>query len=153
MTVARTGIDVLLAAARGEAAMPPAATLLGWEALAIEPGRVRVRYTAREEFCNGMGNIQGGFVAAMLDDAMGPALFTQLSEGQYAPTLEIKVSFLRAAKPGMLIGEGRVAHLGRSVAFLEGTLMAEDGTTIATATATARVLAGNGRSREEDVKE
>ncbi len=142
MTVARTGIDVLLAAARGESAMPPAAALLGWEALAIEAGHVRVRYTAREEFLNPIGTVQGGFLAAMLDDAMGPALFTLLEDGQFAPTLEIKVSFFLPARAGPLIAEGRVAHLGRSVAFLEGALSTEDGATIATATATARIIAG-----------
>ncbi len=144
-TAARSGIDVLLAAARGDSAMPPAAALLGWEALMIQPGYVRVRYTAREEFLNPLGTVQGGFLAAMLDDAMGPALFTLLEDGQFAPTLEIKVSFFRPARAGPLIAEGRVAHLGRSVAFLEGTLLAEDGATVATATATARIIAaGNG---------
>jgi uncharacterized protein (TIGR00369 family) len=78
----------------------------------------------------------------MLDDAMGPALFTLLEVGPPAPTIEMKVSFLRPATAGTLIGEGRVVHLTRSVAFLEGTLATEDGALIATATATARV--GNG---------
>ncbi len=144
MTVARAGIDVLLDGASGKTSMPPAAALLGWEALAIEPGRVRVRYTARDEFLNPMGTVQGGFLAAMLDDAMGPALFTLLEDGQFAPTLEMKVSFFRPARAGALVAEGRVAHLGHSVAFLEGTLSTENGALIATATATARVLAGNG---------
>jgi len=76
---------------------------------------------------------------------MGPALFTLLDAGQFAPTLEMKVSFLRAATPGPICGEGRVAHKTRNVAFLEGTLATEDGAVLATATATARILApGNG---------
>ena len=108
---------------------------------------MRVRYAARKSFCNPMGHIQGGLLAAMLDDAMGPALFTLLEEGQSAPTLEIKVSFLRPARPGTLFGEGRVVQRGRSVAFLEGTLADEDGTPVASATATARIISpssGNG---------
>ena len=87
-----------------------------------------------------MGNVQGGFLAAMLDDSMGPALFTLLDEGQFSPTLEMKVSFLRAARPGPIVGEGRVAHRTRNVAFLEGTLATDDGSVVATATATARIL-------------
>ncbi len=138
---ASSGLDVLLAAAVSGDGTPPCAAQLGWEAISIEPGRVRARFQARDEFCNGMGNIQGGFLAAMLDDSMGPALFTVLDGGQLAPTLEMKVNFLRAAKPGALVGEGRVAHKTRNVAFLEGTLTSEDGTVIATATATARILA------------
>lgn len=153
MTAVRSGLDVLLAAAATGEGKPPCAQLLGWEAISIEPGRVRVEFRAGESFCNPQGNIQGGFLAAMLDDAMGPAAFTLLDEGQVAPTLEMKVSFLRPARPGRLTGEGRVVQKSRGVVFLEGHLVAEDGTVVATATATARVLAGNGRSREEDVKE
>jgi len=136
------GIEVLRAVAAGETPLPPAAALLGWHALSIEPGRVRVRFTAREEFYNPMGSVQGGFLAAMLDDAMGPALFTLLEVGPPAPTIEMKVNFLRPATAGTLIGEGRVVHLTRSIAFLEGALCAEDGALIATATATACLGSG-----------
>jgi uncharacterized protein (TIGR00369 family) len=94
--------------------IPPAAALLGWKALELEPGHVRVRYTARREFGNPQGAIQGGFLAAMLDDAMGPALFTLLGANQFAPTIEINVSFLRPARPGPIIAEGRVVHRTRS---------------------------------------
>jgi uncharacterized protein (TIGR00369 family) len=138
---AASGLEVLRAAAVTGEGAPPCATTLGAELVSVEPGHVRVRFDAREEFCNGMGNVQGGFLAAMLDDSMGPALFTLLDEGQFAPTLEMKVSFLRAAKPGAIVGEGRVAHKTRNVAFLDGTLSTEDGMVIATATATARILA------------
>jgi len=140
------GIEVLSAAAAG--ATPAAAALLGWQALSIEPGRVRVRFTAREEFYNPMGSVQGGFLAAMLDDAMGPALFTLLEVGPPAPTIEMKVNFLRPATAGTLIGEGRVVHLTRSIAFLEGTLSSEDDVLVATATATARLASSANGSGE-----
>jgi uncharacterized protein (TIGR00369 family) len=134
-----TGLDVLRAAAGGVIETPPAAALLGWKALELEPGHVRVRYTARPEFGNPQGAIQGGFLAAMLDDAMGPALLTLLAANQFAPTIEIKVSFLRPARPGPIIAEGRVVHRTRSLAFLEGTLATDEGDLIAMGTATARI--------------
>ncbi|HEV8573689.1 MAG TPA: PaaI family thioesterase [Dehalococcoidia bacterium] len=135
-----TGLDVLRAAADGLVETPPAAALLGWKALELEPGHVRVRYTARPEFGNPHGAIQGGFLAAMLDDVMGPALFTHLGAEQFAPTIEFKVNFMRPARPGPIIAEGRVVHRTRSLAFLEGTLSTEDGDLIATGTATARIM-------------
>jgi len=140
-TTPMTGLDVLRAASDGLIETPPAAALLGWKALSLEPGHVRVRYTAKPEFGNPQGAIQGGFLAAMLDDAMGPALFTTLGSEDFAPTIEMKVSFLRPARPGALIAEGRVVHQTRSLAFLEGTLANEDGELVATATATARIMA------------
>src|SRR3990170_6216839 len=139
-----TGLDVLRAASDGMVETPPAAALLGWEGLTLEPGHVRVRYTARPEFGNPQGAIQGGFLAAMLDDAMGPALFTLLDADQFAPTIEIKVNFLRPARPGPIIAEGRVVHRTRSLAFLEGTLATDEGDLIATGTATARISGGSG---------
>lgn len=130
------GLDVLRAASEGTVEMPPAAALLGWKALSLEPGHVRVRYTARPEFGNPQGAIQGGFLAAMLDDAMGPAAFTLLDEGSFAPTLEMKVSFLRPARAGALIAEGSVVHQSRRFMHVDGNLKTEDGELIATATAT-----------------
>jgi uncharacterized protein (TIGR00369 family) len=141
---ALTGLDVMRAVAEGVVETPPAAALLGWKALELEPGHVRVRYTARPEFGNPQGAIQGGFLAAMLDDAMGPALVTLLGPDQFAPTIEIKVNFLRPARPGSIIAEGHVVHRTRFLAFLEGTLRTEDGELIATGTATARIGGGPG---------
>jgi acyl-coenzyme A thioesterase PaaI-like protein len=44
------------------------------------------------------------------------------------------------ARPGPLVVEAQVTQLGRSIAFMEGRLTAEDGTMLATASTTARVL-------------
>ena len=76
------------------------------------------------------------FNAPMLDDAMGPAAFTLLNEGTFAPTLEMKVSFVRPARAGPLIAEGNVVHQSRRFIHVEGRLKTEDGQLIATATAT-----------------
>ena len=132
----RTGLDILHAAVAGEIPLPPAAAMLGWQALEMRPGYVRVLYTAREDFYNPQGAVQGGFLAAMLDDAMGPAAFTLLPAADYAPTLEMSISFLRPARAGTLIAEGSVVHQSRRFMRLEGTLSTEDGELIATARAT-----------------
>ena len=126
----------------GRAPMPPAAATLGWELVAADPdvGTIEVAFTAGPEMANPMGNVQGGFVAAMLDDTLGPALVATLGAGQFAVTLELKVNFLRPATAGRLVGRGRVVHRGGSVAFLEGSLTDEVGATLATATATARII-------------
>jgi uncharacterized protein (TIGR00369 family) len=122
---------------------PPAAKTLGWKLLEIDPdaGTIRVQFEARADFLNPNGHVQGGFLAAMLDDTLGPALAATLEANRVAPTLELKVSFMRPAKPGPLIGEGRVVHRGRTVAFLAGSLSDADGRLIATATATASIVA------------
>lgn len=121
---------------------PPCAELLGWELVEARPadGWIRMRFEGRLEFTNPAGFIQGGFLAAMLDDTMGPAMFVY-SEGRlFTPTIEMHVSFLAPARPGPLYGEGQVVQAGKSIAFLEGKLMDLAGTIIARATASARLV-------------
>jgi uncharacterized protein (TIGR00369 family) len=129
----------------GRAPMPAAAELLGWSLHSIDPGAgtIVVRFNAREAFTNPMGHIQGGFVAAMLDDTMGPALVATLPPGQFAPTLEMKISFFEPAKVGVLWGHGRVVHRGRTIAFVEGDLTDDDGRLVARASATVRIITLN----------
>jgi uncharacterized protein (TIGR00369 family) len=126
----------------GRAPAPPAAVTLGWELVAVDPeaGTIEVAFAATEAFLNPMGNVQGGFLAAMLDDTLGPALVATLEPDRFAPTLELKVSFLRPARPGRLVGRGRVVHRGGTIAFLEGSLADAGGDVVATATATARIV-------------
>ncbi|MGD1056014.1 MAG: PaaI family thioesterase [Solirubrobacteraceae bacterium] len=118
---------------------PPAAVLLGWKLASVDPDAetIEVSFTATEQFLNPAGDIQGGFLAAMLDDTLGPALVATLADGQWAPTIDLQVQFLRAAKPGKLHGVGRVVRRGREVAFLAGELRSADGAVVATATASA----------------
>jgi uncharacterized protein (TIGR00369 family) len=125
----------------GRVAPPPAAETLGWELVSVEPeqGTIEVAFDAGERFVNPAGVIQGGFLAAMLDDTLGPALVATLPPGQFAPTLDLHVQFLRPARPGRLIGRGRIVHRGREICFLAGELISPDGKPIATATATARI--------------
>ena len=121
-------------------ALPNYVELLGMRPLHAEPGHVRFEFRATEQFLNPAGIVQGGFLTAMLDDTMGPAALTQLGPGHFTPTLELKVNFLRPARAGRLVCDGRVVHMGKSVAFLEGSLTDDEGNLVATATATARVV-------------
>jgi uncharacterized protein (TIGR00369 family) len=118
---------------------PPAAALLGWDLVAVDPdaGTIEVSFTATEQFLNPAGDVQGGFLAAMLDDTLGPALVATLDEGEWAPTIDLQVQFLRPVKPGKLRGFGRVVRRGRDIAFLAGELRNAPTSVVATATASA----------------
>jgi uncharacterized protein (TIGR00369 family) len=126
----------------GRAPGPPVFQLLGCRVLEAEPGSgsMRVQFEGKPEFVNAIGGIQGGILAAMLDQTAGQAIITTLEENELAPTLEIKVNFIKPAKVGALFGEGRVVHRGRSVVFAEAKLMDPEGNLLATASATAKVV-------------
>lgn len=119
--------------------MAPASRYLGLEILDADRAArsVKVAFNASTDLCNMWGGIQGGMVAAMLDDVMSLAVGLDLEWGQISPTLELKVSMLAPARPGRILGAGRVIKRGRSVAFIEGELTDEDGKLLATASSTA----------------
>jgi uncharacterized protein (TIGR00369 family) len=125
---------------KGEASAPPCAQTLGAVIRRIDgdAGTSEIEFDGKPEFANPAGTIQGGFLAAMLDDTMGPALIFLLEDGEFAPTLNLNVSFLRAAKIGKLLGKGRVVRRGKEVCFLAGELF-QDGKLVATATATVTI--------------
>jgi uncharacterized protein (TIGR00369 family) len=129
-------------AVEGRAPMPTATKTLGWSLIQANPeqGEIEVSFEATDDFLNPAGTVQGGFLTAMLDDTMGPALAITLEPGLYGATLELKVSFLRPAKPGRLVGRGRVVHSGRSIAFLSGELSDDDGRVVAVGSATVRIV-------------
>src|SRR5262245_47700304 len=121
---------------------PAAAAMLGFKLLDVDEnvGTIRVQFEGKPDFVNPMGVIQGGFLSAMLDETLGPALVATLDKDSFAPTIELKVNFIRPAAVGTLIGEGRVVARGGSIAFLAGELTSANGELIATATATARIV-------------
>jgi uncharacterized protein (TIGR00369 family) len=79
--------------------------------------------------------------AAMLYDTVGPALLATLEPDHFQSTLRLSVSFLRPVRPGRLVGRGRVVHRDGDLVFLEASLADPEGMVVATATATARVIA------------
>jgi uncharacterized protein (TIGR00369 family) len=123
---------------------PSVAVLLGWDLVAVDPdaGTIEVSFTATDQFLNPVGDVQGGILAAMLDDTLGPALVATLEATEWAPTIDLQVQFLRPAKPGELRGHGRVVRRGKGIAFLAGELRNADGDLVATATASAIVRRG-----------
>jgi uncharacterized protein (TIGR00369 family) len=121
---------------------PDCARLLGLDILEADPaaGRVRVAFDARAEFRNAAGDVQGGFLTAMLDDCMGPAVLIATDAALYPRTIALNVSFLAPAKPGRLVGEARVVQLGKTVGFVEAELRDPAGALVARATASVRLL-------------
>ena len=98
-------------------------------------------FAATGGFTNPAGNVLGAFQAAMLDDTVGP--LARLEPDQFRSTLQVNVNFLRPVRPGRLVGKGRVVHRDGDLVVLAASLFDTDGAVIASATATARVIALN----------
>jgi uncharacterized protein (TIGR00369 family) len=136
----------MLKTALDDIPMPPSARLLGWRLLDSRPwdGWLKVGFDGRAEFCNPAGFIQGGILSAMLDDTMGPAVFVTSDGRFYTTTISLTVNFIAPARPGLLTAEAQVIQIGKTVAFMEGKLIAGDGTVLATASTTARLIEAAG---------
>jgi uncharacterized protein (TIGR00369 family) len=117
---------------------PPTFELLRAELLDAGRGRARVRFWPSEALTNPAGLVQGGILAACLDDTMGPAVFSLGREGFFV-TVSMTVSFVGKAEPGQaLLGEAAVVRAGRRHLLVEARLVREhDGAEVARATATS----------------
>ena len=122
---------------------PPCAELLGWELIDQFPdeGRIEIAFHPTAKMLNPRGTVQGGFVAAMLDDTMGPALVTMSGGTEVPVSADMNVSFIKPVLPGRVIGKGRVVSRGKLIAYLEAELFDESGALLARATSTARIVA------------
>ena len=131
--------DELHAFLRDTSKHPPCARHLGFELLdySIDAGWAEVAFSPRPEFANPAGAVQGGFVCAMLDDAMGVTASISQRFAILVPTLQISVSYLRPTPMSRVIGRGEVLRMGSATAHLQGSLRLPDGTLLATATAAA----------------
>ena len=105
----------------------------------IEARSLMLEFPPQPAFRNHFGNVQGGFAVAVLDVVVSVAVFAALR--QWAPTIEIKTSFLEPLPIGVCLGEGRVLKSGRSLAFVEGRLMTPERRVAVTATATVLLAA------------
>ena len=132
----------MVATALDNIPMPPCAKLLGWRVLDARPkdGWIRILFDGKPDFCNPAGFVQGGMLSSMLDDTMGPAVFVMTEGRLFTTTITMTVNFLAPARPGPITGEATVTQLGKTIAFAEGRLTAEDGTLLATASSSIRLV-------------
>jgi uncharacterized protein (TIGR00369 family) len=79
--------------------------------------------------------IHGGAVATLADEALASVAFTAAEEGETTVTADLKVDFLRPAKPGRLLARATVRHRTRRLAFCEATVEQDGGPIVAEARA------------------
>ena len=132
--------EAILERFRASKNAPSGSRTLGFQLLAVRQAdrEVEVAFEARADLlCNPMGQIQGGYVCAMLDECMSVAGMISSGMTHVVPTLEMKTSFLRPALPGALRGIGRVIKWGKTICFTEGELYDGQGRLLAKASGTA----------------
>jgi uncharacterized protein (TIGR00369 family) len=102
-----------------------------WNTLAYrgtEPGIIEWDATPQYCFHDGSGGhiVHGGMVTTLLDTAMGGACWGELREGESFLTADLRVEFLRSARPGTLLAKGWIVQRNRRVAFCAAELFQKD---------------------------
>ncbi|MEL7272378.1 MAG: PaaI family thioesterase [Pseudomonadota bacterium] len=127
---------------------PPTARWMGMDVqvLDTEAMTCTATFQTRPEMQNFGGVLQGGIIAAMLDDAMGFLTFVSL-KGEYAMgTTDLHTQFLKAVPMGAKLRvEAEVTKAGKVIAFTQAALyINDDEEPAARATGTQRLRAFKG---------
>ncbi|TPE61842.1 PaaI family thioesterase [Sandaracinobacter neustonicus] len=128
---------------RMRAKKAPTTALLGMELEAVDQaaGTTRYRMLATPQFCNPMGNLQGGIITTALDDAAATAVIVKAGRRVGVPTIEFKVSFFGPARlGGTYFFSGRVLKLGRTISFAEADMTDETGKLLARLTTSCVIM-------------
>jgi uncharacterized protein (TIGR00369 family) len=96
-----------------------------------EPGVVRL--TVRDDLLNPGDLLSGAVTYAMVDYAMGSALWNERGPGEAIATLSISINYLRTAREGELTCRAQVDRRNRTAATLRATVEDDGGRLLATA--------------------
>jgi uncharacterized protein (TIGR00369 family) len=118
--------------------------MMGWRLIDMdaEAGTMEVGFDGKPEFRNPAGFIQGGILAAMMDDVMGPCFVVHVQGRAFPSTIDLHTHYLRPVSVGPVSVKARVVKTGRSIAFLEAELFDAGGKLSARATASAALVGG-----------
>ncbi len=128
---------------KGWGAKPPPAPhvwrTLGYRGIEQGEGRSMIEWDATPDYCFQAPSgpiVHGGMVTTLLDTAMGGACWSVLEEDESFLTADLRVEFMRSARPGTLRAVGVVIQRSSRVAFCSAELTAPDGTVLATSRCT-----------------
>lgn len=81
--------------------------------------------TPKADYYNPIGSVHGGYIATLLDSALGCAVHTMLERGYGYTTLELKVNYVRPLtdKTGPVRAEAHVVNVSRQVGVAQGRLV------------------------------
>ena len=138
-----SGFEVLKRILAGELPPPPMVSTAGIELARVEPGEVDFEAEPAEWAENAHRSLHGGWVATILDSALGCAVLSALKPGLMHTTATLEVKYVRAVlvTSGRLRAQARVVHVGSRVAVAEARLAGvDDGKLYATGTTTCLVF-------------
>jgi uncharacterized protein (TIGR00369 family) len=122
----------------------PFAVKLGLEIDAATPEQVTGRLDWAPDLCTVGGVLHGGVLMALADSLGGICAFLNLPSGAGTATISSATNMMRAVRKGVVVGECRPLHVGRSVIVVQTQLTDGGGRLAAQVTQTQAVIAPAG---------
>jgi uncharacterized protein (TIGR00369 family) len=137
-----TGLQTFEAMLAGDLPAAPIAKTLDYLLVEAGPGRATFQGRPQLAHYNPLGTVHGGWIATLLDSAVGCAVHTTLPAGKAYTTLELKVNYVKAVteRVPLVRAVGEVIHTGARVATAQARLVGPDGTLYAHATTTCLIF-------------
>jgi uncharacterized protein (TIGR00369 family) len=138
----KTGLEILQTMLRGEIPYAAIAKTLDFTLMEVSEGRAVFQGHPLAQHLNPLGTVHGGWVATLLDSALGCSVHTMMPTGRSYTTAELSVNYVKGLTPrvGRVRAEGKVIHCGRQLATAEARLVGPDGTLYAHGTTTCLVF-------------
>jgi len=103
-------------------------------------GTAQLSLPVEPHLTNSLGTVHGGVIMSLLDVALCTAARTLHPESLGVITINLSTSFIDGGKGARLLCDARVLKDGKSMSFVEAEAKNADGSLVAKAVATVRVL-------------
>jgi uncharacterized protein (TIGR00369 family) len=132
-----TGIE-FLRKQMADADKTPMAALLDLTIIDAGEGWAKVQGVPAKKFYNPMLRIHGGYIATLIDTALGSAVLTKMSNGVGVGTIALDIKFVGKidVETGPIIASATVLHAGRTMLTAEAKVTDQAGKLLAHGTGT-----------------
>jgi len=120
----------------------PYFSLISMEIKELKPGYARLEVLLEEKHLHPFGSTHGGVFASLVDASAYWALYSEVDEGKWMATVEMKLNFLAPARTGKLVAEGRRIKLGQTLGLAEARVEDGEGKLLAHGIGTFMILPG-----------
>jgi len=99
----------------------PYTSALSLELVDIGPGWAEMRLPWSDDLVGDLetGVVHGGAVSSLIDTVCGGAVMAHPKAGESSATLDLRIDYMRPAKPGQdIYAHAECHHITRSIAFL-----------------------------------
>ena len=106
----------------------------------ISPEKVVLRLPFKPDFIQGGGQIAGGIIATLADEAMAHVALANLDRGETTATIEMNIRYLKGCASGEIAAIATLIKKGRRVMTLQAEIVDAHQQTVALAGASFMIL-------------